>query len=77
MKRKVPKSLQTWIITLVIGMLLSKVAVTGFSLLDKVIMRGILSLLFNLATMIVGVMYAANLLHGKKEGGKARITQYV
>ena len=77
MKRKVPKSLQTWIITLVIGMLLSKVAVTGFSLLDKVIMRGILSLLFNLATMIVGVMYAANLLHGKKEGGKARITIYL
>ena len=77
MKRKVPKSLQTWIITLVIWMLLSKVAVTGFSLLDKVIMRGVLTLAFNLATIIVGVMYAANLLHGKKEGGKARITIYL
>ena len=77
MKRKVPKSLQTWIITLVIGMLLSKVAVTGFSLLDKVIIRGVLTLAFNLATMIVGVMYATNLLHGKKEGGKARITIYL
>ena len=77
MKRKVPKSLQTWIITLVIGMLLSKVAVTGFSLLDKVIIRGVLTLAFSLATIIVGVMYGVNLLHGKKEGGKARITIYL
>ena len=78
MKRKVPKSLQAILITLLVGMFLPKaIEITGISLADKLIMRSILTLAFNLATIIVGVMYATNLIQSKKEGGKARITIYL
>lgn len=77
MKRKVPKSLQAILITLIVGMFLPKVMdITGISLVDKVIIRGLLTLAFNVSTILVGILYSANLLHGKKEGGKARIIIY-
>ena len=77
MKRKVPKSLQAIIITLLVGMLLPKlVSLTGAPLVDKVLWKIVFTLSFNLATIIVGVLYATNLIHGKVEGGKARITIY-
>lgn len=77
MKRKVPKSIQAIIITLLVGMFLPKlISLTGVTLVDKVLWKIVLTLSFNLATIIVGVLYSAKLLHGKVEGGKARIAIY-
>lgn len=53
MKRKVPKSLQAIIITLLVGMFLPKlISLTGVTLVDKVIWKIVLTLAFNLATII-------------------------
>lgn len=77
MKRKVPKSLQAIIITLLVGMFLPKlISLTGVTLVDKVIWKIVLTLAFNLATIIVGVLFPTKLIHGKVEGGKARIIIY-
>ena len=77
MRRKVPKSLQTIVITLLVGMFLPKlISLTGVTLIDKVVWKIVLALAFNLATILVGVLYSAKLLHCKVEGGKARIAIY-
>lgn len=76
--RKVPKSLQAIIITFIIGMFVPKIFdLTGIALVDKVFWKIILSLSFNLATIIVGILFSAKLLHGKVEGGKARISIFL
>ena len=78
MKRKVPKSLQAIIITLLVGMFLPKlISLTGVVLADKVLWKIVLTLSFNLATVIVGVLYSTKLIRGKIEGGKARIAVYL
>ena len=77
MKRKVPKSLQAIIITLLVGMFLPKlVSLTGVTLVDKLLWKIVLTLSFNLATVIVGVLFSTKLIHGKVEGGKTRIAIY-
>lgn len=77
MRRKVPKSLQAIIITLLVGMFLPKlISLTGVTLVDKVIWKIVLTLAFNLATIIVGVLFSTKLIHGKVAGGKARIIIY-
>ena len=52
------------------------ISLTGVTLVDKVLWKIVLTLSFNVATIIVGVLYSAKLLHGKVEGGKARIAIY-
>lgn len=76
--RRVPKSLQAIIITFVVGMFVPKVAeLTGIALVDKVFWKILLSLAFNASTIIVGILFSAKLLHGKVEGGKARISIFL
>ena len=76
--KKVPKSFQAIIVTLVVGMLLPKlIDFTGIIFIDKILTKGLLSIAFNLATIIVGVGFSIGLLKGKKEGGKARIAIYL
>ena len=76
--KKVPKSFQAIIVTLVVGMLLPKlIDFTGIIFIDKILTKGLLSIAFNLATIIVGVGFSIGLLKGKKEGGKARIGIYL
>lgn len=76
--RKVPKSFQATIVTLVVGMLLPKlIDFTGIIIIDKILTKGLLSIAFNLATFVVGLGYFFGLLKGKKEGGKARIGIYL
>ena len=76
--KKVPKSFQAIIVTLVVGMLLPKlIDFTGIIFIDKILTKGLLSIAFNLATIIVGVGFSIGLLKGKKEGGKARISIYL
>lgn len=76
--KKVPKSFQTIIVTLVVGMLLPKLLdFTGIILIDKILIKGLLSIAFNLATIIVGFGFSIGLIRGKKEGGKARIGIYL
>ncbi len=76
--RKVPKSLQAIIITFLVGMFIPKIFdLTGVALVDKVIWKILLSLAFNAATIIVGLLFSAKLLHGKVEGGKARISMFL
>lgn len=76
--KKVPKSFQAIIVTLVVGMLLPKlIDFTGIIFIDKILTKGLLSIAFNLATIIVGVVFSIGLLKGKKEGGKARIGIYL
>ena len=78
MKQKVPKSIQAIIITFLVGMFLPKlISLTGVTLVDKVIWKIVLTLAFNLATIIVGVLFSTKLIHGKVEGGKARIIIYL
>lgn len=75
MRRKVPKSIQAIIITFLVGMFLPKlVSLTGVTLVDKVLWKIMLTVSFNMATIIVGVLYSVKLIHGKVDGGKARIT---
>ena len=67
--KKVPKSFQTILITLIVGMLLPKlIDFTGIIFIDKILTKGLLSIAFNLATIIVGVGFSIGLLKGKKEG---------
>ena len=76
--KKVPKSFQAIIVTLVVGMLLPKLLdFTGIILIDKILTKGLLSIAFNLATIIVGFGFSIGLIRGKKEGGKARIGIYL
>ena len=76
--RKVPKSLQAIIITFIVGMFVPKIFdLTGIALVDKVLWKILLSLAFNVATIIVGILFSAKLLHGKVEGGKARISIFL
>ncbi len=76
--KKVPKSFQAIIVTLVVGMLLPKLLdFTGIILIDKILIKGLLSIAFNLATIIVGFGFSIGLIRGKKEGGKARIGIYL
>lgn len=76
--KKIPKSFQAIIVTLVVGMLLPKlIDFTGIIFIDKILTKGLLSIAFNLATIIVGVGFSIGLLKGKKEGGKARIAIYL
>ena len=75
---KVPKSLQAIIITFLVGMFIPKIFdLTGIALVDKVLWKILLSLAFNVATIIVGILFSAKLLHGKVEGGKARISIFL
>lgn len=75
MRRKAPKSIQAIIITFLVGMFLPKlVSLTGVTLVDKVLWKIMLTVSFNMATIIVGVLYSVKLIHGKVDGGKARIT---
>ena len=56
--KKVPKSFQAIIVTLVVGMLLPKLLdFTGIILIDKILTKGLLSIAFNLATIIVGLVF--------------------
>ena len=76
--KKVPKSFQAILVTLVVGMLVPKlIDFTGIIFIDKILTKGLLSIAFNLATIIVGVGFSIGLLKGKKEGGKARIGIYL
>lgn len=76
--KKVPKSFQAIIVTLIVGMLLPKlIDFTGIIFIDKILTKGLLSIAFNLATIIVGVGFSIGLLKGKKEGGKTRIGIYL
>ncbi len=78
MKEKEPKSLQAVIVTLVVGMLLPKlVDLTGIIFVDKIIWKVVLTIAFNLATIIVGVLFSAKLINGRVEGGKARIVIFL
>ena len=51
--------------------------ITEIALFDKVIWKIVLSLAFNLATIAVGLLYSAKLIHGRVDGGKARISIYL
>ncbi len=76
--KKVPKSFQAIIVTLVVGMLVPKILeITGISLIDKLIIKGGLTLAFSLATLIVGALFSVGFLSGKRQGGKARIVIYL
>lgn len=77
MSKKVTKSIQATIITLIVGMILPKVFdISGNLLLDKFLWKVILSVSFNVATIIVGVLYAGKMIKGKVAGGKSRIGIY-
>lgn len=76
--KKVPKSLKAVVITFIVGMLVPKLFdITGIALIDKVIWKILLSLAFNLATIIVGFLFSAKLIRNKVDGGKARISIYL
>ena len=76
--RKVPKSLQAIIITMLLGMFIPKIfEITGVAIFDKIIIKGLLSLAFSAATICVGVFYSARILKGRTSGGKARISLYI
>lgn len=76
--RKVPKSLQAIIITFLVGMFVPKIFdLTGIALVDKVLWKILLSIAFNVATIVVGILFSAKLLQGKVEGGKARISIFL
>ena len=78
MKRKVPKSLQAIIITMLLGMFIPKIfEITGVAIFDKIIIKGLLSLAFSAATICVGAFYSARILKGRTSGGKARISLYI
>lgn len=76
--RKVPKSLQAIIITVLFGMFIPKIfEITGVSLFDKIIIKGILSLSFSAATICVGALFSAHILKDRVVGGKTRILLYI
>lgn len=76
--RKVPKSLQAIIITMLFGMFIPKVfEITGVSLFDKMIIKGVLSLAFSAATICVGALFSAHILRERVAGGKSRIFLYI
>lgn len=76
--RKVPKSLQAIIITMLFGMFIPKVfEITGVSLFDKMMIKGILSLAFSAATICVGALFSTHILRDRVAGGKSRIFLYI
>lgn len=76
--KKRSKSLQAVIITFLVGLFVPKIFdLTGIALLDKVVWKIVLSLSFNIATVVVGILYSAKLLHSKSAGGKTRIAIYL
>lgn len=76
--KKVAKSFQAIIITMLFGMFVPKIVeITGFSLIDKVIIKGILSVSFSLATICVGTLFSMKILKDRVAGGKTRIASYI
>ncbi len=77
MSKKPSKSIQTIIITLFAGMIIPKIFdISGNALLDKFLWKGVLSVSFSLATVIVGALYAGKFISGKVAGGKSRVSIY-
>lgn len=77
MSKKPSKSIQAIIITLIAGMIIPKIFdISGNALLDKFLWKGVLSVSFSVATIIVGMLYAGKFITGKVAGGKSRISIY-
>lgn len=75
---KVPKSFQAIIITIFIGMFLPKIVeITGVAFLDKIMIKGLLSLSFSIATIGVGWLFSLHFIRDKVSGGKTRIVLYI
>ena len=75
--RKVRKSLQAIVITGLVGMILPRfVEITGVSLIDKFLVKGLLGIAFLISTIIVGWLFSAHILKNKVTGGKTRIGIY-
>ena len=75
---KKAKSFQAIIITMLFGMFVPKIVeITGFSLIDKVIIKGILSVSFSLSTICVGILFSTKILKDRVAGGKTRIALYI
>lgn len=76
--KKVPKSLQAILITIIIGMLLPNlITLSGNIFFDKIVWKIVTTSVFSVSTALVGLLYASKLLKGKTSGGKARITIYL
>ena len=76
--KKVSKSLQAVLVTLIVGMLISNAfSLTGNIFIDKIAWKIILSALFALSTFSVSVLYALNFIKGRVAGGKTRIIIYI
>lgn len=76
--KKVKKSIYAIIITFIVGFLVPKIAdITGVQIIDKILWKVILSLIFSLSTITVGVLYEMGIINGKVKGGKSRIIIYL
>jgi hypothetical protein len=77
MSRKPSKSIQAIAITLLAGMVIPKIFdLSGNVFIDKLLWKGVLSIAFNLATIVVGTLYAGKFIKGRIAGGKSRISIY-
>lgn len=75
--RKVRKSLQAIVITGLVGMILPRfVEITGVSLIDKFLVKGLLGIAFLISTIIVGWLFSVHILKNKVTGGKTRTGIY-
>ena len=78
MSKKVKKSFQAILATIIIGLLLPVfVKITGISLLDKTISKIINAILFWIPTVLVGKLYHWGIIKGKVQGGVLRTTIYI
>lgn len=78
MSKKVKKSFQAILATIIIGLLLPVfVKITGVSLLDKTISKVINTILFWIPTVLVGKLYHWGIIKGKVQGGVLRTTIYI
>ena len=76
--KRVPKSFQAVIITILLGMFIPKIVeITGVAFIDKIMVKGLLSLSFSIATICVGGLFSAHILRDKVSGGKTRILLYL
>ena len=76
--KRVPKSFQAVIITILLGMFIPKIVeITGAAFIDKIMVKGLLSLSFSIATICVGGLFSAHILRDKVSGGKTRILLYL